>query len=78
MARVCQVTGKTVRTGNNVSHANNKTRRRFLPNLHEHRFWVPSEKRFVRLRVSNHGLRTIDKKGIEAVIAEMRKRGEKI
>lgn len=78
MARVCQVTGKTVRTGNNVSHANNKTRRRFLPNLHEHRFWVPSEKRFVRLRVSTHGLRTIDKKGIEAVIAELRKRGEKI
>ncbi|MDW8480102.1 MAG: 50S ribosomal protein L28 [Xanthomonadales bacterium] len=78
MARVCQVTGKSVRTGNNVSHANNKTRRRFLPNLHEHRFWVPSEKRFVRLRVSSQGLRTIDKNGIEAVLAELRRRGERI
>jgi large subunit ribosomal protein L28 len=78
MARVCQVTGKGVQTGNNVSHANNKTRRRWLPNLHERRFWVPSENRWVKLRVSNQALRTIDKKGIEAVIADLRARGEKI
>lgn len=78
MARVCQVTGKGVQTGNNVSHANNKSRRRFLPNLHEHRFWVASENRYVKLRVSNHALRTIDKNGIDAVLAEMRARGEKI
>ena len=78
MSRVCQVTGKGVQTGNNVSHANNKTRRRFLPNLHERRFWVPSEKRWVSLRVSSHGLRTIDKKGIDVVLAELRARGEAI
>lgn len=78
MARVCQVTGKGVRTGNTVSHANNKSRRRFLPNLHEHRIWVASENRYVKLRVSSHALRTIDKKGIDAVLAEMRARGEKI
>ncbi|MCC5868033.1 MAG: 50S ribosomal protein L28 [Gammaproteobacteria bacterium] len=78
MSRVCQVTGKGPMTGNNVSHANNKTRRRFLPNLHTHRFWLESERRFVRLRVSNHGLRTIDKRGIETVVAELRARGEKI
>ncbi len=78
MARVCQVTGKRPTTGNNVSHANNKTRRRWLPNLQFHRFWLPSENRFVRLRVSNHGLRIIDKKGIEAVIGEIRARGEKV
>ncbi|MDN5924990.1 MAG: 50S ribosomal protein L28 [Xanthomonadales bacterium] len=78
MARICQVTGKGVRTGNNVSHANNRTRRRWLPNLHERRFWVPSENRWIKLRVSNHALRTIDKKGIEAVITELRARGEKI
>ena len=78
MSRVCQVSGKRVQTGNNVSHANNKTRRRFLPNLHERRFWVPSENRWISLRVSSHGLRTIDKKGIEAVIAELRGRGEKV
>ena len=78
MARICQVTGKGVQTGNNVSHANNKTRRRWLPNLHERRFWVASENRWVKLRVSNHALRTIDKKGIEAVIADLRARGEKI
>ena len=78
MARVCQVTGKTVRSGNNVSHANNKTRRRFLPNLHSRRLWVESEKRWVRLRLSRQGLRTIDKKGIDAVLAEMRARGEKV
>ncbi len=78
MSRVCQVTGKRPMTGNNVSHANNKTRRRFLPNLHEQRFWVDSEKRFVRLRVSTNGIRTIDKLGIDAVLADMRKRGEKV
>ena len=78
MARVCQVTGKRVMSGHNVSHANNKTKRRFLPNLHERRFWVPSEKRWVKLRVSSNAMRTIDKNGIEAVIAELRARGEKI
>jgi len=78
MSRVCQVTGKKALSGNNVSHANNKTRRRWLPNLHERRFWVPNENRWVRLRVSGQGLRTIDKKGIEVVIAELRARGEKI
>jgi large subunit ribosomal protein L28 len=78
MSRVCQVTGKKALSGNNVSHANNKTRRRWLPNLHERRFWVPSENRWISLRVSSHGLRTIDKKGIEAVIAELRARGEKV
>ncbi|MGB2943038.1 MAG: 50S ribosomal protein L28 [Candidatus Macondimonas sp.] len=78
MSRVCQVTGKRPMSGNNVSHANNRTRRRFLPNLHEQRFWVDSEKRFVRLRVSTSGIRTIDKLGIDAVLADMRKRGEKV
>jgi large subunit ribosomal protein L28 len=78
MARVCQVTGKRVLSGNNVSHANNKTRRRFLPNLHYRRLWVESEKRWVTLRLSHQGLRTIDKKGIDAVLADMRARGEKI
>jgi len=76
MARVCQVTGKRPQTGNNVSHANNRTKRRFLPNLHYRRFWVESEKRWVRLRVSNAGLRVIDKKGIEAVLKDLRERGE--
>ena len=75
MSRVCQVTGKRPLVGNNVSHANNKTRRRFLPNLHNHRFWVESENRYVRLRVSNAALRTIDKNGIDAVLADMRARG---
>ena len=78
MARVCQVTGKRPMTGNNVSHAHNKTRRRFLPNLHNHRFWVEREKRFVRLRVSTSGMRLIDKKGIDTVLADMRARGEKV
>ncbi len=78
MARVCQVTGKKPMTGNNVSHAHNKTRRRFLPNLHNHRFWVESEKRYVRLRVSTAGMRIIDKKGIDSVLTEMRARGEKV
>ncbi|MEM6640170.1 MAG: 50S ribosomal protein L28 [Pseudomonadota bacterium] len=78
MSRVCQVTGKSPTTGNNVSHANNKTRRRFLPNLHTHRFWVESEKRYVKLRVSTKGLRTIDRDGIESVLADLRKRGVKV
>ena len=78
MSKVCQVTGKRPMSGNNVSHANNKTRRRFLPNLRYQRFWSPSEERFVRLRVSSHGMRIIDKKGIDVVIAEMRARGEKV
>ena len=78
MAKVCQVTGKRPITGNNVSHANNKTKRRFEPNLHNHRFWVESEKRFVRLRVSSKGMRIIDKKGIDSVLTEMRGRGEKV
>lgn len=78
MSRVCQVTGKRPMTGNNVSHANNKTRRRFLPNLHTHRFWLESERRFVRLRVSQKGLRTIDRHGIEKVVADLRARGEKV
>ncbi len=78
MAKVCQVTGKRPMSGNNVSHANNRTRRRFLPNLHHRRFWVESENRWVRLRVSHHGLRTIDKKGIDAVLADIRARGTKV
>ena len=78
MARVCQVTGKTPMTGNNISHANNKTKRRFLPNLQRRRFWVESENRWVSMRLTNAALRTIDKNGIDAVLAEMRARGEKI
>ncbi len=78
MAKVCQVTGVRPMTGNNVSHAHNKTRRRFLPNLHRHRFWVETEKRWVRLRVSCKGMRVIDKKGIDVVLADMRRRGEKV
>ena len=78
MSRICQVTGKKPMSGNNVSHAHNKTRRRFLPNLHKLRFWVGSEKRWVKLRVSRHGMRIIDKKGIEPVLADIRKRGEKV
>ena len=77
MSRVCQVTGKGPVTGNNISHAHNKTRRLFLPNLQHHRFWVESEKRFVRLRVSAKGMRIIDKRGIEAVLNDLRARGEK-
>jgi large subunit ribosomal protein L28 len=72
------VTGKRVRVGNNVSHANNRTRRRFLPNLQNRRLWVESEKRWITLRLTSNGLRTIDKKGIDAVLAEMRARGEKV
>ena len=78
MSRVCQVTGKRPISGNNVSHAHNKTRRRFLPNLHTHRIWVESEKRFVKLRVSRKGLRIIDKTGIDAVLADLRARGEHV
>jgi large subunit ribosomal protein L28 len=78
MSRVCQVTGKRPIVGNNVSHANNKTKRRFLPNLHYHRFWVESENRFVRLRVSSKGMRIIDKKGIDVVLSDLRARGEKL
>lgn len=78
MSRVCQVTGKGPKSGNNVSHANNKTRRRFLPNLHTQRFWLESERRFVKLRVSSKGLRTIDKLGIEKVVADLRARGERV
>lgn len=76
MAKVCQVTGKHPMVGNNVSHANNKTKRRFLPNLQYRRFFVESENRWVRLRVSSAGLRIIDKKGIDAVLVELRARGE--
>ena len=78
MAKVCQVTGKRPAVGNNVSHAHNKTRRRFLPNLHTHRFWVDSENRFVKLRVSAKGMRIIDKKGIDEVLSDIRARGEKV
>lgn len=74
MARVCQVTGKQPMVGNNVSHANNKTKRRFLPNLQEHRFWLETEKRFVKLRVSTKGMRTIDKYGIEKVLEDIKQR----
>jgi large subunit ribosomal protein L28 len=76
MAKVCRVTGKGPMVGNNVSHANNKTKRRFLPNLHYRRFWVETENRWVRLRISAAGLRTIDKLGIDAVLADLRARGE--
>ncbi|MGH8447138.1 MAG: 50S ribosomal protein L28 [Solimonas sp.] len=78
MSKVCQVTGKRPMTGNTVSHANNKVRRRFEPNLHSHRFWLESEKRFISLRVSAQGMRIIDKKGFEVVLADLRKRGEKV
>lgn len=78
MSRVCQVTGKRPMAGFNVSHANNRTKRRFLPNLRDHRFWVESEKRFVKLRVSTKGMRIIDKNGIDTVLADIRKRGEKV
>jgi large subunit ribosomal protein L28 len=78
MSKVCQVTGKSPISGNNVSHANNKTRRRFLPNLHYHRFWLDSERRWVRLRVSSKGMRIIDKLGIEQIVQDLRGRGEKV
>ena len=78
MAKVCQVTGKRPVSGNNVSHAHNKTKRRFLPNLHSHRFWVEAENRFVKLRLTAKGMRIIDKNGIDSVLADIRARGEKV
>ncbi len=78
MANVCIVTGKKPITGNNVSHANNRTRRRFSPNIHTHRFWVESEKRFVKLKVSTKGMRIIDKNGIDAVLSDIRANGGKV
>ena len=78
MSKVCQVTGKRPQVGNKVSHANNKRKRRFMPNLQKHRFWVPSENRFVRLRISTQGIRLIDKHGIEKVLEDMRARGIKV
>ncbi len=78
MSRVCQVTGKRTMRGNNVSHANNRTRRSFVPNLHYRRFWVESQNRWVRLRVSKQGLRIIDKKGIDAVIEDLRTQGIRV
>jgi large subunit ribosomal protein L28 len=78
MSKVCQVTGKRPITGNNVSHAKNHTKRRFLPNLHTHRFWIESEKRFVKLKVSAKGMRIIDKVGVEQVLVDMKARGEKV
>jgi large subunit ribosomal protein L28 len=78
MSRVCQVTGKRPQSGNNVSHANNKTRRRFLPNIQQHRFWLESERRFVKLKVSTKGMRLIDKLGIEQVVSNLREQGQRI
>ena len=78
MSRVCQVTGKRPMSGNNVSHSNIRSKRRFLPNLHSHRFWVESENRWVKLRISTKGLRIIDKKGIDNVLKDLRARGEKV
>ena len=77
MAKVCQVTGKRPMSGNNVSHAKNRTRRRFLPNLHKHRFWLENEKRYVTLKVSAAGMRLIDKLGIDEILSDLRTRGEK-
>ena len=78
MSRVCQVTGKAPRTGHHVSHANNKTKRRYLPNLQYRRIWVESENRYVKMRLTTAGLRLIDKKGIDVVLKDMRERGEKV
>ena len=78
MSKVCQVTGKRPTSGNSVSHANNRRRRRFLPNLHTQRFWLETEKRWVSLKISGHGLRTLEKKGVEAVVAELRAQGVKV
>ena len=78
MSRVCQVTGKRPMSGYNVSHAHNKTRRRFLPNLHTQRFWLENEQRFIKLKVSHNGLRIIEKLGIEQVVKNLRERGEKL
>ena len=78
MSRVCMITGKRPVAGNNVSHAHNKTRRRFLPNLHWHRFWVESENKFIRLRISSKGMRIVDKKGIDSVLVDVRANGTKV
>ncbi len=78
MSKVCQITGKRPMSGNTVSHANNRKRRRFLPHLHTQRFWLEDEKRWISLRVSGNGLRTIEKKGIDAVVSELRARGVKV
>ncbi len=78
MSKVCQVTGKMPQSGNHVSHANNRVKRKFMPNLHTHRFWVESENRFVSLKVSAKGMRIIDKKGISAVLKDIRAKGEKV
>jgi large subunit ribosomal protein L28 len=78
MSKICQVTGRKPAFGNNVSHSHRKTRRRWDPNIQSHRFWVPSEKRWISLTVSAKGIKTINKHGIEKVLAEMRKRGEKV
>jgi len=78
MSKVCQVTGKMPLTGNHVSHAKNRVKRRFLPNLHTHKFWVESESRFITLKVSANGMRIIDKKGISAVLKDIRTRGDKV
>jgi large subunit ribosomal protein L28 len=78
MSKVCQVTGKRPVAGNNVSHAKNRTRRRFLPNLHQHRFWVQSENRYIKLKVSAKGMRLVDKLGIDHVLADIRSRGDKV
>ena len=78
MSKICQVTGKRPVSGNNVSHAHNKTKRRFVPNIHDHRFWLESERRFVKLRVSTKGMRIIDKKGIETVVKELRAAGTRV
>ena len=78
MARVCQITGKAPMVGNNVSHANNKTKRRFLPNLQRRRFWVETENRWINLRLTTNALRTIDKNGIDVVLADLRAKGDRI
>lgn len=78
MSKVCQITGKRPVSGNNVSHAHNKTRRRFVPNVHDHRFWLESENRWIKLRVSAKGMRIIDKKGIDQVVAELRSQGVRV
>ena len=78
MSRVCDLTGKKAMSGNNVSHAKNRTKRKFFPNLHTHKFWVESENRFVNLKVSAKGMRIIDKKGISVVLKELRAKGQKI
>ena len=78
MSRVCQITGKRTTTGNRVSHANNKTKRRFLPNIQHHRYWIENERRFVRLKLSTKGMRTVDKLGIEAVLKILKDNGDKI